>query len=182
MTAIENMAEPQDGSVRKQGDPCRTSELFKEARYITLPQFSLTQYYLEQVKATGLLFISLLVLAYDMALHKHRGEIRDGWFALSDSDLKAAWGCRTTQPIREARQRVLAATPQFLADYREGHSGRPSEYRLRSLSSDDAVSFPRSSIGMPIRLPDPRSNQVAGGSGARTSSARHWRSPGGASL
>src|SRR6266550_230918 len=92
--------------------------MFKATGYSIIPNIYLTMAYFAQVGADGLAFIQMLIKAYDNALHQHK--VHDGWFAISDDDLRLWWGARTTKPIRRARRKVLAATPAFLADCRPG--------------------------------------------------------------
>jgi hypothetical protein len=159
MTGNEKLKQEQDAFQREQGspagpsggDPHRLASLFGAGRFVCVPQFVASPAYQRQVGERGVQFVVTLCAKYDAGRAAHPQEITNGRFCITDEQIAKDWGVRSTAPVRDARNRVLAAEPQFLADVKLGTTGYPTQYQIRPTTDADRVHWRRHEMAMPPR-------------------------------
>jgi hypothetical protein len=134
-------------------DPHSLAYMFTPGRYICVPQCYLTRSYQQQVGPRGMQFLLTLLAMCDAGRGAHPEGITNGRFSVTDEQIAQVWGTGSTEPIREARKKVLAAEPKFLADVKIGRTGYGTEYTIRPTTEADRVRWPRSGMAMPPRRP-----------------------------
>src|SRR4051812_2401941 len=90
------------GLRRREPHPDDLSELVRAATYMPLAKCFMTPDYVRAVGFDGAQFVTSLCLAYSEGRYRHRGFLRDGWFAIPDRHLATAWGFKTTSAVRKA--------------------------------------------------------------------------------
>lgn len=159
MTREEKLMQEQDANRREQGspaglsggDPHRLASLLGPGRFVCVPQFVASPAYQQQVGERGVQFVVTLCAKYDAGRAAHPQEIANGRFCITDEQIAKDWGVKSTAPVRDARNKVLAAEPQFLADLKIGTRGYPTQYQIRPTTDADRVHWRREEMAMPPR-------------------------------
>lgn len=173
MRPKEKLKQEQDGHQREPvspagqtgGDPHRLASLFGPGRFFCVPQYVASPAYQKQVGDRGVQFVVTLCAKYDAGRAAHPQGITNGRFCVTDEQIAKEWGTSSTAPVREARRKVVAAEPKFLADVRTGKTGYPTEYTIRPTTDADRVLWRRDQTAMPPRR---RVNLPVTASGERT--------------
>jgi hypothetical protein len=136
---------------RQSGDPHSLAKMFTPGRFVCVPQFVFSPGYQQQVGERGVQFVATLCAKYDAGRAAHPQGITNGRFCITDEQIAKDWGIKSTAPVREARKKVVAAEPKFLADVKIGKTGYPTEYQIRPTTDEDRVHSRRLETAMPPR-------------------------------
>jgi Bifunctional DNA primase/polymerase, N-terminal len=132
-------------------DPHSLANMFTPGRYVCVPQCYLTASYQQQVGDRGVQFVVTLLGKYDAGRATHPQGITNGRFCITDEQIAKDWGLKSTAAVREARKKVMAAEPKFLADVKTGKTGYATEYQIRQTTDEDRVHWRRVETAMPPR-------------------------------
>lgn len=127
------------------------ASMFTPGRYVCVPQYVFTPAYQQQVGDRGVQLVGTLCMKYDGGRAADPNGITNGRFCITDELIAKDWGLKSTAAVREARKKVMAAEPKFLADVKIGKTGYATEYQIRQTTDEDRVRWRRVETAMPPR-------------------------------